>query len=88
MKMRWPAVILAVFHLWCLSGGVYSPPDGRQVSCRTLPGESCEVPAWKENAEHLVLHFFAEEAGMLELNLNSAPFSTFAPFFLAKTIIS
>ena len=46
MKMRWPAVILAVFHLWCLSGGVYSPPDGRQVSCRTLPGESCEVPAW------------------------------------------
>lgn len=71
MKMRWPAVILAVFHLWCLSGGVYSPPDGRQVSCRTLPGESCEVPAWKENAEYLVLHFFAEEAGMLELNLNS-----------------
>ena len=71
MKMRWPAVILAVFHLWCLSAGVYSSPDGRQVSCRTLPGESCEVPAWKENAEYLVLHFFAEEAGMLELNLNS-----------------
>ena len=43
MKMRWPAVILAVFHLWCLSGGVYSPPDGRQVSCRTLPGESRSI---------------------------------------------
>ena len=71
MKMRWLFVILAVFHLWHLSGGVYNPPDGRRVSCRILPGEQCEVPAWKENAEYLVLHFFAEEAGMLELNLNS-----------------
>ena len=71
MKMRWLFVILAVFHLWHLSGGVYNPPDGRRGSCRILPGEQCEVPAWKENAEYLVLHFFAEEAGMLELNLNS-----------------